>query len=321
MQTPAGYQMIDGRFFPKVGWKSSSVHPFVYRLAHTVSAFYVTTAFVVLGVARLHCAARSFVAEGRMMLRLALWFLAIFVPVQMVLGDMHGLNTLDYQPAKLAAMEGLWEPGAACRHRSSDGPISGGAQRREIAIPRLGSLYLTHSWNGEVKGLKDFPPDQRPPVRHGLFRLPDHGRHRCCDVHGRMRTAAVVAAAPRHDGLVFETLPARVSVRLHRGHRRMDDDGSRPAALDDLRLVADGGFGLPVPHRRRCAAVAPALCRCLSRHLSGWAVLMLELGGTGPQTEEHADRRRPAESAYRSIARNRRIDMMTPLSASSPSGR
>ena len=174
------------------------------------------------------------------MLRLALWFLAIFVPLQMVLGDMHGLNTLKYQPAKLAAMEGLWGTG-----RGVPASIIGWPDMRaerddaEIAIPKLGSLYLTHSWDGEVKGLKDFPPDERPPVSHRIFRLQDHGRHRCCDVrNGRLRTAAVVAVARGHDRLVSETLSARFSARVHCRHRRMDDDRSRPPAVDDLRPAA-----------------------------------------------------------------------------------
>jgi cytochrome bd ubiquinol oxidase subunit I len=155
MQTPAGHQVIDGRFLPE-SWMEIIFSPsFVYRLAHTVSAFYITTAFVVLGVAAYTLRRGLFVAEGRVMLRLALWFLAIFVPLQMVLGDMHGLNTLKYQPAKLAAMEGLWDTGRDMRAERNDA---------EIAIPKLGSLYLTHSWDGEVKGLKDFPPDERPPV-------------------------------------------------------------------------------------------------------------------------------------------------------------
>src|SRR6202021_3459659 len=92
MQTPAGYTLIDGRFFP-ASWEAIIFNPsFLYRLAHTVSAFYVTTAFVVLGVGAYTVRRGQFPAEGRMMLRLALWFLAIFVPVQIVLGDLHGLN-------------------------------------------------------------------------------------------------------------------------------------------------------------------------------------------------------------------------------------
>jgi cytochrome d ubiquinol oxidase subunit I len=132
---------------------------------HTVSAFYVTTAFVVLGVGAYTVRRGRSPVEGRVMLRLALWFLAIFVPVQIVLGDMHGLNTLEHQPAKLAAIEGLWDGGRGVPASIIGWPDQA-AERNiaEIAIPRVGSLYLTHSWNGEVKGLKDFPPDQRPPV-------------------------------------------------------------------------------------------------------------------------------------------------------------
>lgn len=99
------------------------------------------------------------------MLRLALWFLAIFVPIQIVLGDLHGLNTLAYQPAKLAAIEGLWDSGRGVPASIIGWPDEA-AERNlgEIAIPQVGSLYLTHSWDGAVKGLKDFPRDQWPPV-------------------------------------------------------------------------------------------------------------------------------------------------------------
>jgi len=165
MQTPAGYELIDGRFFPK-DWLEIIFNPsFPYRLAHVVSAFFVTTAFVVLGVGAYTVRSGRAVAQGRTMLRLALWFLAIFVPAQMIMGDMHGLNTLQYQPAKLAAMEGLWEGGQGVPASIIGWPDEA-AERNvaEIAIPRLGSLYLTHSWDGAVQGLKDFPVDQRPPV-------------------------------------------------------------------------------------------------------------------------------------------------------------
>ena len=165
MQTPVGYEVIDGRFFPK-DWLQIIFSPsFPYRLAHTVSAFYVTTAFVVLGVGAYTVRRAQHQTEGRMMLRLAIWFLAIFVPLQIFLGDQHGLNTLQYQPAKLAAIEGLWDGGHGVAASIIGWPDQA-AERDldEIAIPRLGSLYLTHSWGGEVKGLKDFPPDQRPPV-------------------------------------------------------------------------------------------------------------------------------------------------------------
>jgi cytochrome d ubiquinol oxidase subunit I len=165
MQTPVGYEMIDGRFFP-TDWFAIVFSPsFPYRLAHTVSAFYVTTAFVVLGVGAYTVRRGQWPDEGGTMLRLALWFLAIFVPVQIVLGDLHGLNTLDHQPAKLAAIEGLWDGGRGVPASIIGWPDEKAERNRfEIEIPRLGSLYLTHSWDGEVKGLKDFPPDQRAPV-------------------------------------------------------------------------------------------------------------------------------------------------------------
>ena len=165
MQTPVGYEVVDGRFFPKDWFEIVFSPSFPYRLMHTVSAFYVTTAFVVLGVGAYTVRRGQFMVEGRMMLRLALWFLAIFVPLQIVLGDMHGLNTLEHQPAKLAAIEGLWEGGRGVPASIIGWPDQA-AERNlaEIALPHVGSLYLTHSWDGEVKGLKDFPPDQRPPV-------------------------------------------------------------------------------------------------------------------------------------------------------------
>src|SRR5258708_10016021 len=165
MQTPVGHEIIDGRFFPK-DWLAIIFSPsFPYRLAHTVSAFFVTTAFVVLGVGAYTLRRRLSLEHGRLMLRLALWFLAIFVPAQVVLGDLHGLNTLAYHPAKLAAIDGLWEGGNGVAASIIGWPDQS-AERNlgEIAIPRLGSLYLTHSWDGAVKGLKDFPVDQRPPV-------------------------------------------------------------------------------------------------------------------------------------------------------------
>jgi cytochrome d ubiquinol oxidase subunit I len=165
MQTPAGFEVVDGRYVP-TDWLAVVFSPsFPYRLAHTVSAFYVTTGFVVLGVGAYTLLKRQKIAEGRMMLRLALWFLAIFVPLQIVLGDLHGLNTLEYQPAKLAAIEGLWDSGRGVPASIIGWPDEA-AERNiaEIEIPKVGSLYLTHSWDGEVKGLKDFPRDQRPPV-------------------------------------------------------------------------------------------------------------------------------------------------------------
>ena len=165
MQTPAGYEVHDGRFFP-TDWLAIVFNPsFPYRLAHNVSAFYVTTGFVVLGVGAWLVRRGGFAPESRLMVGMALGFLSLFVPLQIFLGDQHGLNTLEYQPAKLAAIEGRWET-VSPTPLTLFGIPDQQAERNDYAIdiPYLGSLILTHSLTGEIKGLKDWPPDQRPPV-------------------------------------------------------------------------------------------------------------------------------------------------------------
>ena len=165
MQTPAGYEVRDGRFFP-ADWFAIVFSPsFPYRLAHNVAAFYVTTAFVVLGVGAYLVRRGDFAAEARRMVLMALGFLAIFVPLQILLGDMHGLNTREHQPAKLAAIEGRWESASPAPLSLFGVPDQQGERTDyDIEIPYLGSLILTHSLDGEVKGLKEFPADERPPV-------------------------------------------------------------------------------------------------------------------------------------------------------------
>ena len=170
MQTPAGYKLFDGRFFP-TDWPAIIFNPsFPYRFAHCVVAFYVTTGFVVAGVAAYYLLRERFVEEGRTMLSMALWLLSVLVPLQIFLGDQHGLNTLEYQPAKLAAIEARW-------HTKSRVPLTlfaipdeqAAANRYAIDIPDLGSLILTHDPNGTVRGLADWPRDEWPPVAVPFF--------------------------------------------------------------------------------------------------------------------------------------------------------
>ena len=170
MQTPAGYEIIDGRFFT-TDWTAVIFNPsFPYRIAHTVTAFYITTGFAVVAVGSYLLLKQRAVAEAKTMISITLWLLTILVPLQVFIGDQHGLNTLKYQPAKLAAIEAHWET-------STDVPLilfaipdeEAERNRFTIEIPYLGSVVLTHSFGGEVKGLKDFPPDQRPPVALPFF--------------------------------------------------------------------------------------------------------------------------------------------------------
>jgi cytochrome d ubiquinol oxidase subunit I len=106
MQTPDGYEIVNGQFFAK-DWLAVIFTPsFPYRLAHVVFGFFVTTAFVVLGVGAYLVRREPSTAEGRTMLSMALWLLTVLVPLQILIGDLHGLNTREHQPAKLAAIEG-----------------------------------------------------------------------------------------------------------------------------------------------------------------------------------------------------------------------
>jgi cytochrome bd ubiquinol oxidase subunit I len=163
MQTPAGYEIVDGRFLPK-DWMQIIFSPsFPYRLAHTVDAVYITTGFVVVGVAASYLRHGRFVAEARTMLSMTLWLLTVLVPLQFLIGDAHGLNTLEHQPAKLAAIEAIWNTHSDVELNLFAIPDEKAeTDRYVLAIPELGSLILTHDLHGTVHGLKDFPADQRP---------------------------------------------------------------------------------------------------------------------------------------------------------------
>ncbi len=164
MQTPAGYEIIDGRFHA-LDWMDVIFNPsFPYRLSHVVVAFVVTTGFVVVAVAAHHLRRQRAVEECRRMLSMTLWLLTALVPLQIVLGDMHGLNTVHYQPAKIAAIEGHFETQAGAPLLLVGWPDQQAAVTRwAVAIPKLGSLILTHELNGTVRGLKEWPREDWPP--------------------------------------------------------------------------------------------------------------------------------------------------------------
>lgn len=165
MQTPAGYGVVDGRYVA-TDWLAAIFNPsFPYRLAHTITAFLITTGFVVVGVAASYLRAGRFVAEARAMLSMTLWLLTILVPLQIAIGDLHGLNTLEHQPVKVAAMEGNWDTPDTAPFVVFGLPDDIGERNRaEISIPYASSLVLTHDPRGEVPTLKSVPPTERPPV-------------------------------------------------------------------------------------------------------------------------------------------------------------
>jgi cytochrome d ubiquinol oxidase subunit I len=166
MQTPQGVRMgQDGLFYP-VSWLKIIFSPsFPYRFMHMITAAYLTTSFAVGAVGAFYLLRKVHVRHARIMFGMAM-IMAIFVaPFQLLVGDMHGLNTLKHQPVKIAAMEGLWETRQGAPWTIFGWPDQKAeVTRHAIEIPKLGSLILTHSFNGEVKGLKDWPRDERPPV-------------------------------------------------------------------------------------------------------------------------------------------------------------
>ncbi len=170
MQTPAGYELVNGRFFPK-DWLQIIFNPsFPYRFAHMVVACYITTALVVLGVAAHYLRRGRFAAEARTMMSMALGLLTILVPLQMLIGDAHGRNTLEYQPAKLAAIEARWTTASHVPLTLFALPDEQTASNRyALDVPDLGSLILTHDRDGTVRGLEDWPRSEWPPVAIPFF--------------------------------------------------------------------------------------------------------------------------------------------------------
>jgi cytochrome d ubiquinol oxidase subunit I len=164
MHTPAGFEMINGQAHV-TSWLQVIFNPsFPYRFSHMLLASGLTVSFLVAGLSSYRWLRQDRGADVRAALRTGVYLAAFLIPVQILVGDMHGLNTLEHQPAKVAAMEGIWETqkGAPAvlfalpnkETRSND---------YEISIPGLASFYLTHSWTGEVKGLNDFE-GLHPPV-------------------------------------------------------------------------------------------------------------------------------------------------------------
>ena len=165
MQTPAGFDIEDGRFVVTSFWEAVFNPSFPYRFTHMVAACYLTTAFVVIGVSAYHLRKGTFQDTARVALSMGLGLVTILAPAQLVIGDLHGLNTFEHQPVKVAAMEGHWETqrGAPLLVFAIPDPEQE-RNRFEIKIPALGSLILTHELKGEIRGLKAWPPEQRPPV-------------------------------------------------------------------------------------------------------------------------------------------------------------
>jgi len=168
MQTPVGYEIGEnGQYLPGDSWWTIIFNPsFPYRLLHTLLAAYLTTAFIVGSVGAWHLLKDKSNPGARKMFSMAMWMAALVAPVQIFAGDMHGLNTLEHQPAKVMAMEGHYES-----HPNGAPLILFGlpntAERRvdyAIEIPNASSLILKHEWNAPLAGLDTIPDEDEPPV-------------------------------------------------------------------------------------------------------------------------------------------------------------
>ncbi|GAA0587308.1 cytochrome ubiquinol oxidase subunit I [Caenispirillum bisanense] len=178
MQTPTGYEILPDGSFAVTDWWQAIFNPsFPYRLLHMVTAAMLTTGFCVMAVSAWKLRREESVTESRTMMSMTLWLLLVLAPAQAVIGDLHGLNTLEHQPAKLAAMEGHF-------HTNPEGePMSlslfgwpdmeRGAMAWDVAVPYLGSIILTHSLTGSVVGLDQFERTDWPyvPLVYFSFRL------------------------------------------------------------------------------------------------------------------------------------------------------
>lgn len=169
MQTPAGFEMRDGKAYP-LDWLEIIFNPSMpYRLAHMLIASGLTAAFLIAGLSAYRLLKGDHKPAPRLALKTAVVAAAILIPLQIFLGDMHGLNSLKYQPAKIAAVEAVW-------HTEKGAPLvlfaipdkETQSNKFAIEIPNMASLILTHHAEGEIKGLNEFP-NAHPPVAPMFF--------------------------------------------------------------------------------------------------------------------------------------------------------
>jgi cytochrome d ubiquinol oxidase subunit I len=164
MHTPQGYEVIDGQLHAADWWAIIFNPSFPYRFTHMMLASGLTAAFLIAGISAFQLLRNAHHESGVRMLRLGIVVAALLIPVQMFVGDLHGLNTLKHQPAKIAAMEGIWETERGAPLLLFALPNQ--AERRNdyaIEVPGMASFILTHDMEGEVKGLNEFE-GRHPPV-------------------------------------------------------------------------------------------------------------------------------------------------------------
>ncbi|HHT0605620.1 TPA: cytochrome ubiquinol oxidase subunit I [Legionella anisa] len=170
MQTPSGYEVIGGKYVVASWWAVVMNPSFIPRFIHMILASYVTTCFVIMGVASYYLLRKKAIDTAKKTMSFALWAALILVPVQIGVGDVVGLMVKEHQPLKTAAMEGIW-------HTQNGAPLvlfawPSQAQQQNnyaIEIPKLASFINTHDWDGKMVGLDSVQPDQQPRVAPVFF--------------------------------------------------------------------------------------------------------------------------------------------------------
>ncbi len=164
MQTPDGYSIENGVVMVEDWWDIIFNPSFPYRLTHMLIASLLTSAFFIAGVSAWRARQNVDGPATWKVIKTGVFMAAVLSPIQIFVGDLHGLNTLEYQPAKIAAIEGIWET-----ERGAELTLFGfpdeksGKTHFKIAIPKAASFILTHDWDGEIKGLNEFE-GEHPPV-------------------------------------------------------------------------------------------------------------------------------------------------------------
>ena len=249
MHTPAGYELRNGIAFP-VDWWAIIFNPsFPYRFAHMLTAAYLSTSVVVLATGARYRMARRFDAEARTMIRMGLGMVLVLAPLQLLIGDQHGLNTLEHQPTKIAAMEAHWSNDGPvplvlfawpeCEERAQRLRSRDPARRQPDPHPQLGRPHRRPQ--GRAR-------DRPSAVAVGVLRIPDHGRNRHAADRNRLRRRIPVDARQAvRRALVPAAAGLRVAAGIHRHPRRLDGYRNRAPAVDRDRHPAHRRWISPVP--------------------------------------------------------------------------
>jgi cytochrome d ubiquinol oxidase subunit I len=237
MQTPVGFEMINGKAHA-TDWLAILFNPsFPYRFTHMMLASGLTVAFLVAGISAYRWVRGDRVPAVMAAMKTGVYLAAILIPLQIFAGDMHGLNTLKHQPAKVAAMEGLWDTERGVPLLLFAIPDEKTRTNKfEVGIPKVASLILTHDADGEIKGLNDFV-GKHPPVLQVFWAF------RIMVGAGMLIVAGCVAVkthwrdTPMADACTYR----HEFLRLGRDRRRVVCDRDRSPAVSRLRRFADGG--------------------------------------------------------------------------------